>query len=63
MITKFAGLRGLVVSEFRDLNHAGEHIILVSSVIPKWLGTLAMKVGELRNRNTMAGSTVAVRSR
>jgi hypothetical protein len=36
MIEKFAGLRGLVVSEFLDLNHTSEHTMLVSLLIPKF---------------------------
>ena len=36
MIEKFAGVRGLIRSEFLDLNHTGKSMILVSLVIPKF---------------------------
>ena len=36
MIEKFAGVRGMVVSEFLDLNHTDEPMILVSLMIPKF---------------------------
>jgi hypothetical protein len=36
MIEKFAGLRGLVVSKFLDLNHTSKHTTLVSLQIPKF---------------------------
>jgi len=36
MIDKFAGVRGLVVSEFLDLNHIGDSVIPESLMIPKF---------------------------
>ena len=36
MIEKFAGVRGLVRSEFLDLNHTSKVLILVSLMIPKF---------------------------
>ena len=36
MIEKFAGARGTVQSEFLDLNHTSNSIILVSLWIPKF---------------------------
>jgi hypothetical protein len=35
MIEKFAGARGMVRSEFLDLNHASKTMILVSLMIAK----------------------------
>jgi hypothetical protein len=35
MIEKFAGVRGMGVGEFLDLNHTGQSMILVSLMIPK----------------------------
>jgi hypothetical protein len=36
MIEKFAGARGYPLSEFIDLNHTSNFMILVSLVIPKF---------------------------
>lgn len=36
MIEKFATLRGMVSSEFLDLNHTSKSMILVSLLIPKF---------------------------
>jgi hypothetical protein len=36
MIEKFAGVRDMVQSEYLDLNHASEPMILVSLKIPKF---------------------------
>jgi hypothetical protein len=36
MIEKFAVVRGLVLSEFLDLNHTSKATILVSLMIPKF---------------------------
>jgi hypothetical protein len=36
MIEKFAGARGFPLSEFLDLNHTSNSMILVSLVIPKF---------------------------
>jgi hypothetical protein len=36
MIEIFAGLRGLVLSEFLDLNHTSKNAMLVSLLIPKF---------------------------
>jgi hypothetical protein len=36
MIEKFATIRGLVESEFLDLNHTSKSMILVSLMIPKF---------------------------
>ncbi len=36
MIEKFAIISGRVVSEFRDLNHTSEAVILVPLIIPKF---------------------------
>ena len=52
MIEKFAGVCGMVGSEFIDLNHTSKPMVLVSLMIPKFAWTLAAKVGELRNRDT-----------
>ena len=52
MIEKFAGVCGMVGSEFLDLNHTSKPMVLVSLMIPKFTWTLAAKVGELRNRDT-----------
>ena len=54
MIEKFAGVRGMVRSEFLDLNRTSKSMILVSLVIPSSLGTLAARSGELRNWDTSA---------
>src|SRR5262245_31811866 len=68
MIEKFAGVRGLVRSEFLDLNHTSKPMILVSLVIPKFAPSLASSTGELRNRDTsvmiekFAGARGLVRS-
>ena len=44
MIEKFAGVRGLVRSEFLDLNHTSKPIILVSLLIPKFARDAGGKV-------------------
>jgi hypothetical protein len=44
MIEKFAGVRGLVRSEFLDLNHTGEFMFLVSLVIAKFARDAAGEV-------------------
>jgi hypothetical protein len=44
MIEKFAGARGLVGSEFLDLNHTSYALILVSLVIPKFARDAGGKV-------------------
>jgi hypothetical protein len=36
MIEKFTGVRGMVLSEFLDLNHTSKSMILVSLMIPKF---------------------------
>jgi hypothetical protein len=36
MTEKFAGVRGQVLSEFIDLNHAGKFMALVPLLIPKF---------------------------
>ena len=36
MIEKFADVRGMVQSEFLDLNHTSKFMILVSLMIPKF---------------------------
>jgi hypothetical protein len=36
MIEKFASVRGMVRSEFLDLNHTSKFMILVSLMIPKF---------------------------
>jgi len=36
MIEKFAGARGKVVSQFLDLNHTSNSMVLVSLMIPKF---------------------------
>jgi len=36
MIEKFAGVRGLVLSEFFDLNHTSKSMIQVSLLVPKF---------------------------
>ncbi len=45
MIEKFADARGYLVSEFLDLNHTSNSMILVSLVIPKFAGAVSGKVG------------------
>ena len=52
MIEKFAGVRGLLRSEFHDLNHTSKSMILVSLMIAKFARDLAARHGELRNRDT-----------
>ena len=52
MIEKFAAVRGMLRSEFLDLNHTGKSIALVSLMIPKFARAQAARFGELRNRDT-----------
>ena len=52
MIEKFAGARGLPLSEFLDLNHTSNSMLLVSLMIPKFARNLEFSTGELRNRDT-----------
>ena len=52
MIEKFAGVRGMVLGEFLDLNHTSNSMILVSLLIPKFARDAVGEVGELRNRDT-----------
>ena len=52
MIEKFAGFRCQVASEFLDLNHTSNSMILVSLVIAKFARDLGLSTGELRNRDT-----------
>ena len=52
MIEKFAGVRGLVLSEFLDLNHTSKSMILVFLMIPKFAPEPAANTGELRNWDT-----------
>ena len=54
MIEKFAGVRGLVRSEFFDLNHTSKFMTLVSLMIPKFAPEPAANIGELRSRDTSA---------
>ncbi len=44
MIEKFAGARGMVGSDFRDLNHASQSMILVSLMIAKFARDAGGKV-------------------
>ena len=44
MIEKFAAVRGLVGSEFLDLNHTSESVILVSLMISKFAREAGGKV-------------------
>jgi hypothetical protein len=44
MIEKFAGVRGLVWSEFLDLNHTSKSMILVSLVIAEFARDTGGKV-------------------
>ena len=44
MIEKFAGVCGMVLSEFLDLNHTSKSMILVSLVIPKFARDASGKV-------------------
>ena len=44
MIEKFAGARRMVLSEFLDLNHTSETMILVPLMIPKFARELSRKV-------------------
>jgi len=57
MIEKFAGVRGLALSEFLDLNHTSKSMILVSLVIPKFAPSPAANIGEFRNRDTSKSSS------
>ena len=43
MIEKFAGVPGLVRSEFLDLNHASKPLIPVSLMIPKFAPEPSLK--------------------
>jgi len=52
MIEKFAGVGGLVGSEFLDLNHTSNSMILVSLMIAKFAPEPTPNAGELRNRDT-----------
>ena len=52
MIEKFAGVCGIGLSEFLDLNHTSKPMILVSLMIPKFAPNSASSTGELRNRDT-----------
>src|SRR5262245_30779149 len=52
MSEKFAGACGLIRSEFLDLNHTSNSMILVSLVIPKFAPSPAQNTGGLRNRDT-----------
>ena len=45
MIEKFAGGRGMVRSEFLDLNHTSKLMISVSLLIPKFARDTGGKVG------------------
>ena len=51
MIEKFAGVRGLVRSEFLDLSHTSKCMILVSLMISKF----APKLGVERRRTSKSG--------
>jgi hypothetical protein len=44
MIEKFAEVRGMVGSEFLDLNHASKSRVLVSLMIPKFAGVASSEV-------------------
>jgi hypothetical protein len=48
MIEKFAGVCDMVVSEFLNLNHTSNTMILVSLVISKFAPKLASNTGELQ---------------
>jgi len=58
MIEKFAGVCGQIESEFLDLNHTTNLMILVSLLIPKFSPDPASNATELRNRDTR-GSAMA----
>jgi hypothetical protein len=45
MIEKFAAVRGLVGSEFLDLNHTSKSMLLVSLMIPKFAWEAGGEVG------------------
>ena len=51
MIEKFAGVRGMVRSEFLDLNHTSKSLILVSLMISKF----APELGVWRWRTSKSG--------
>ena len=68
MIEKFAGVLGLVQSEFLDLNHTTKPVILVSLMIPKFardasgngranfgIGTLVSQFGVLVSNTPACG--------
>jgi hypothetical protein len=59
MIEKFAGVRGLLLSEFLDLNHTNKLMILVSLMIPKFAPSPAQNTGELRNRDTRSAAFIS----
>jgi len=44
MIEKFAAYRGMVSSEFLDLNHTSKTVILVSLLIPKFARDASIEV-------------------
>ena len=44
MIEKFAGIRGDFPSEFLDLNHTSDSMILVSLLIPKFARDTSIEV-------------------
>ena len=46
MIEKFAGVRGLVLSKFLDLNHTSNSMILVSLLIAKFAPESARKAAD-----------------
>jgi hypothetical protein len=52
MMEKFAGVGGLVGSEFLDLNHASNSLVQVTLMISKFAPEPAPNAGELRNRDT-----------
>jgi hypothetical protein len=59
MIEKFAGVFGMGVSEFIDLNHTSYSMDLVSLVIPKFARDAGGEGGELRTRDTSCMTPVS----
>ena len=49
MIEKFAGVCGMVGSEFLDLNHTSKPMVLVSFLIPKFAHLCRQRPSEFRN--------------
>jgi len=60
MMEKFAGVGGLVGSEFLDLNHTSNSLVQVTLMISKFAPEPAPNAGELRNRDTWMQARVCL---